>query len=383
MNRDALSAYTQEVLSFSLAGASQTPPARSLDSEHTARHVQRILRMMERSNAKNLVIFGAGTGELINSLAAQIMPNFEIIVCELNAHAARAVAKRIAPEVTLVSDSSPWALACLMGIHELVPPNALLMLNPELAPEKSRPPHQNLQRMLAGVTLKQIPEHTAQPDISAAAILSPQEPDLDLFFAQFPSWIKELCIVWDAEEIPAHQFQCACKLKQSAHPLDDFASQRNRMLSMCCGNHVLYLDGDECFHSWQLIPSLCSLDLEGFYFPRQTLFPDESHAKTGFGLWPDLQLRLFRNKSALHFTRPIHEKLAGLSGAVGIPLGLPIKHHSRLRKTESQLIEKLEKFDKTGNLSTSHRLNRDYPTLPCHVLQGKADSLLILPENPA
>ena len=229
------------------------------------------------------------------------------------------------------------------------------------------------------------------PDVSAAAILSPDEPELDAFFSQFPDWIKEIVVVWDAETIPDREFSCAVPIRHAAHPLDDFASQRNRMLEMCDTEWILYLDGDETFSEdvWSLFPGLMLIKrIQGVYFPRLTFYPDESCCKVGYGMWPDLQLRLFRKGDRVRFERPVHEKVTGLEGRVALALDAPILHHSRLRKSPDELAAKLRRFDEAADEALHHMLNDDYPHLgrehfPQASFIAGALQALLLEENPA
>ena len=222
-------------------------------------------------------------------------------------------------------------------------------------------------------------------------ILSPDEPDLDQFFGQFPDWVKEIVVVWDAESAPEREFACAAPILHFANPLKDFAAQRNRMLDECTGQWVLTLDGDEMLSEdvWGLLPA-CMLvkRMEACYFPRMTFYPDETRCKVGYGLWPDLQLRLFRNLDGMRFERPVHERLTGITGRTGLILDGPILHYSRLRKTPEQLAAKLRRFDEAGGDAISHVLSADYPTVS-RALMPEASFLmgslqmLLLEENPA
>ena len=139
---------------------------------------------------------------------------------------------------------------------------------------------------------------------------------------------------------------------------------------------------------WSLLPELLEQeDLNGFWFPRRTLYPDEEHAMAGLGLWPDLQLRLFRNRPNLRFTEPIHERLQGLTGPVAVPLDAAILHYSHLRKSPEMLKDKLRGFDQAVQEGYTHRLNSDYPHLPLSFFiseekAGGKTSLLVLEGNP-
>jgi len=228
------------------------------------------------------------------------------------------------------------------------------------------------------------------PDLSVGAILHPDEPELDAFFAQFPDWVREVVVIWDAETVPDREFACAAPVRHLARPLDDFSKQRNRMLDECTGEWLLYLDGDELFSedTWSLFTALLLIKrLAACYFPRMTLYPDESRCKVGFGLWPDLQLRLFRREPEIRFERPVHEKLTGVKGRTALVLDAPILHYSRMRKSPEVLEAKLKRFDAAGS-GPAHRLNDDYPTLERNRFAeasfvAGAIQVLLLEENPA
>jgi glycosyltransferase involved in cell wall biosynthesis len=198
-------------------------------------------------------------------------------------------------------------------------------------------------------------------------------------------------VLWDAEETPGRDFACAAPIRQLARPLDDFASQRNRVLDECDGDWVLFLDGDERFSEdvWGLLPAcLLVKRLTACWFPRMTLYPDESRCKAGYGLWPDLQLRLFRNEEGVRFTRPVHERLTGVEGRTALVLDAPILHYSRLTKSPEALAAKLKRFDAASGGGISHVLSDDYPTIPRSLLSEATFlvgslSMLLLEENPA
>ncbi len=123
-------------------------------------------------------------------------------------------------------------------------------------------------------------------------------------------------------------------------------------------------------------------------FPPHDIYPDDSHCKVGYGLWPDLQLRLFRNRESVRFERPIHEKLTGIEGRVALTLDAPILHYSRLRKTPEELTAKLKRFDEASGDTVQHVLNDDYPHLdrtqfPEASFIAGALQVLLLEENPA
>lgn len=108
----------------------------------------------------------------------------------------------------------------------------------------------------------------------------------------------------------------------------------------------------------QGIPS----SIDGILFPRRTFHPDANHTRIGFGLWPDLQLRLFRNRPGVRFEGHIHEKLVGLGEGIAILPGHSIRHFSQVTKDRLALEQRLAVFDEAAGHKL-HRLNEAYPRL--------------------
>jgi len=404
MSSTLIPRYTDAVLAFDFTDTqneAQTIPIPSKDD--VAAFTSRTLKIFNKSSATNCILFGLGTGAQALALDAELPENARLIVCESNRATARNFLEAH-PEwqegtsrASLITDISLWAQLYLLAQSGATTENSHTGINPDLG-EEDRTRFQALQRLFIKARSHQAINssylsHVAvqAPDLSVAAILSPDEPELDTFFAQFPDWVKEVVIIWDSEEVPNREFSCAAPIKHFAHPLEDFASQRNRMLKECEGEWVLYLDGDEMFSEdvWSLFTALLLIKrLEACYFPRMTFYPDDSHCKVGYGLWPDLQLRLFRNRESVRFERPIHEKLTGIEGRVALTLDAPILHYSRLRKTPEELTAKLKRFDEASGDTVQHVLNDDYPHLdrtqfPEASFIAGALQVLLLEENPA
>jgi len=404
MSTTLIPRYTQAVLEFDFKAkaadaALPTPPS----VEEIDAFVSRTVKLAEKSGAQFLILFGLGSGAQALALDKALPESGRLIVCESDTASARRFLKANPAwndnggRAQVIGDSSMWAQFYLLAMAGVSPKNAHTVLNPELSGDDKK--HlQSLQRIFLAARQHQAINssylsHVAvqAPDLCVGAILSPDEPNLAEFFAQFPDWIKEVVVVWDAEEVPAECPHCAVPVRHVAQPLTDFAAQRNRMLDECDGEWVLYMDGDELFSddTWSLFTCLLLIKrLEACYFPRMTFYPDENGVKVGFGLWPDLQLRLFRKHDGVRFERPIHEKLTGIEGRVALVLDAPILHYSRLRKTPEQLAAKLERFDKAGGETVRHLLNDEYPSLKrsefneVSFIEG-AIQVLLLEENPA
>ena len=147
------------------------------------------------------------------------------------------------------------------------------------------------------------------------------------------------------------------------------------MQDMVATDWLFYLDADERIPSRldERLPALTRLPgVHGIHFPRQTLFPDDRHFKVGYGLWPDLQLRLFRKGPGVRFERPIHEHVVGLPGRQAVFLDASILHLSRLLKQNDQIRAKLDAFNACG--APQHHLSEDYPVLPLEWLAGMGET---------
>ena len=398
---DLIEQYTAAVLEFAFRDDARPEPA--AETGDPAAFAERSLRLLAKSKAETLVLFGLMDGEHALALAAGLPDDARLLVCETDPATARAFLTAH-PEWNapgsrnmVIADTSPWAQLYLLALSGVRPDSVTLALNPAL-PEDKRAQYRNLQRLFVNARPHQAINSSylshvgvQAPDLSVGVILSPDEPDLDVFFGQFPDWVKEIVVCWDAAEAPEADFPCAAPVRHMAHPLDDFASQRNRVLDECTGDWVLFLDGDEMFSEdvWGLLPAcLLVKRLEACWFPRMTLYPDETRCKAGYGLWPDLQLRLFRNTESARFARPVHERLTGVTGRTALALDAPILHFSRLRKSPEALTAKLKRFDEAAGGAVSHVLNDDYPSIPrallpeASFLMGSL-SMLLLEENPA
>jgi hypothetical protein len=399
-------AYSSAVLSFSMeaeAGGYATVPARLHEHAALVRQIARISRPLGAGPATaasagqhgqpdqggHCVLLGVGRGEFARELAASLSPGTGFTVCETDGDQARTFARGL----PLLADASPVALAFTLISAGLTRPHAVCVLNPEVADEAALARLKTVQRLHAayaplalvapvggsadwppgtdtdspdGESLSPYPA----PRLTVAAILHPEEPGLPEFFAALPQTAFEAVVIWDAPSPPQSPPPCPIPVRHLAHALqNDFAAQRNRMLAACRGEWVLYLDGDE-----RLDPPLSALLPEflaqehcaGFAFPRLGVGP--SGVKIGWGLWPDLQLRLFRPGPDVRFVRPVHERLEGLSGPTGLVCGAFIRHLSDVLKDREALARKHALFDaaagSSGGSSGLHRQNREYPVLP-------------------
>ncbi|WP_051693808.1 hypothetical protein [Desulfohalovibrio reitneri] len=248
-------------------------------------------------------------------------------------------------------------------------PAPLALVNPELSPDERAGVAPLREAAVALPWLAVDASGGPTPNLTLAAILHPDEPGLDRFFAQIPAWVEQIAVVWDGRR--PHTFPDDPRLTDATRPLDDFAAQRNACLDLCAGEWVLFLDGDELLPDWgwkEVRRVLAAPPAEALALPRATLYPDAEHAKVGYGLWPDVQLRLFRRTESVRFERPVHERLTGHQGPAALLRSPAILHESRLRKTPEQILAKLDRFREAGG--PSHMLNPDYPSRPLVELPG-------------
>lgn len=301
----------------------------------------------------------------------------------------------------LIVDTSPRALLLLLSSLGLTLQNTLFYLNPCLEPGEANELRQTMQLVQRTRTASFIGKFGSdQPDLakpaasagqvtgaglggldsslnsleavgpaslSVLAILHPEEPQLEDFCRQIPPEVKELVIVWDSDQPVGKKLPLACPLLQISRPLNgDFAAQRNFALSLCSGKWVLALDGDErlAASAWQQILHISgNSDLAACFLPRLTLYPDNEHFRMGYGLWPDLQLRLFRRGPKVLFERPVHEILTGIAGPSALLPHAPIWHYSYTLKSRAELQQRLQVFNRAAGREV-HKLSAEYPHLP-------------------
>jgi len=393
---DLLFEYASEVLAFDFKDAPPVVVPSDPSPSAVTRMAERCAAAFTRSGKTHLVLLGLGSGTVAEALS-KLMPPGALFVCEQDLGLARLLLTKgrllwcqpdggCAP-ARLALDASPWALLFLLDRAGVDLSQIMVLPNPELPPaEKAR--LRLLELLLTRSEAVTLPGSALLPKLSAAAILSPDEPGLPQFFAQLPNWLFELAIVWDADVIPDIPVPQDFPVWQSAHRLErDFSAQRNLMLAACRGDFVLYLDADEGFssHDWDVLPRLCAVPgVGGWLFPRVTLYPEPDRVLTGFGLWPDMQLRLFRRTQELCFFNPVHERLTGLCGRQGLALDLELVHLSRIRKSEAELRRKLQGFDEAGTGLVRHALSVEYPSVPRDLVSPRASSVqrgLLLPSE--
>ncbi len=360
----------------------------SLPQQDVERHALRLSRAGQRAPEGHVALLGLGSGVLARELAQRLPQETPFTVLDVRPERVQALLTHApqlldwwqdAPQRQILADSSPWSLLLMLhargALSRLVP-----LRNPELAAACNNQDYARLQKMFLLVKEERLQPSSGdqRPRVSAAAILRPDEPGLDAFFAQFPAWLHELVVVWDAAALPAHAYAPLPMLREVARPLnEDFGAQRNAMLKACAGVWIFFLDGDERFApgSWDALQELTGQDhVHSYWFPRRTFYPDKQHAMAGMGLWPDLQLRLFRNTPQLRFANRLHERLQGLRGGAAIVPWLPIEHLNQVERSEDQIRAKLAFFSQAGGIR--HQRSRDYPRLPLCFFQQQENAAL-------
>ncbi|MBI9111029.1 glycosyltransferase [Maridesulfovibrio ferrireducens] len=380
--------YSKQILSFKLEGQKQDNAV--VKSCETEAIVQKHLQFATKSGSSSIILFGAGDGKLADDLAKSKPEWMKFVICDLypeniqKLSDSNFVLDANNSNSHLLVDSSIWAIFMLLIQYGFTAEKSHLILNPCIQGE-SKKKHQSLQKLFSGCNHIQIPEHfDTDVKISAAAIVSPDEPDLNSFISSFPAWLYELVLIWDCtnySDIPGISCDSDIKIVNICNPLNnDFASQRNVMLNHCRGDWIIYLDADERFlnKDWELLKRIASYkQCEGWYFPRLTFYPDKDYCRMGYGLWPDLQLRFFRKSSKIKFINKVHEQIVGLEGQTGIIAGSPIRHLTHLIKNRDEIESKLANFNNATAGKFNHKLGSEFPKLASDLLKPQKNVPLL------
>jgi len=116
---------------------------------------------------------------------------------------------------------------------------------------------------------------------------------------------------------------------------NNFAAYKNNLNSHCSGDWIFQIDADEYPDSY-LVESLPSVladnnqRVEAIWVPRINEVNGLTQHHTDKWRWtvndkgwvnfPDYQLRLYRNKEHIHWTKPVHEQLVGYKGFAKLPV---------------------------------------------------------------
>lgn len=383
-------AYTGEVLGWSLGGEGGERPPVEENSENAARAAERALRLHAAGKRSHMILLGAGDGSLAALLREKLPENQLLLVLETDVDAARRVRPRLKERrhTALGADSSFWALLSLVCGAGLEPERCTICRNPAVSGKEGEA-LRAWERLFTAGRFLPLPETRDAPPLSLLCMLHPEEPDLAEFFAHLPAWAHEVCVLWDgapsvsgaAADTAARR--CPAPLRMASRPLGaHFGEQRNALLALCRTDWCLYLDADERFaeRDWSIVRRLPALPgAGGALFPRWTFEGDENHVRMGRGLWPDVQLRLFRRAPGLRFEGAVHESLTGLEGHLVLAAS-PILHYSHVRKAGADLARRLEIFDQAAG-EARHRLSAEYPRLPVaffQKLRGDSEERLFL-----
>jgi len=177
-------------------------------------------------------------------------------------------------------------------------------------------------------------------------------------------------------------------VRHLARPLEgDFSAQRNAVLAACTTEWVLFLDGDERLDAaaWAMLPAMLRGPAAAYALPRWTLMGTEASCRAGFGLWPDVQVRLFRVGAGTRFENRVHERVRGLEGPCALALTVHLEHYSHLWKDSETLAGKLRTFDAAAGRQSMHVLSAEYPVVDCALLGAleacpPSGTVLLLPD---
>ena len=133
--------------------------------------------------------------------------------------------------------------------------------------------------------------------------------------------------------------------------LNDFATQKNYLKSMCSGDYSFNLDADEMASRW-LMKNIHGIleenEIDLVYLPRINTVDGltQQHAQhwgwsineEGWVNFPDWQGRIFKNRPNIKWERPVHEMLVGFQTYAHLPIEKPfcMLHHKTIDKQEQQ-----------------------------------------------
>lgn len=369
--------YTSEIVSWRLGRTETVRTAFPPEPARVAGQVERVLRHL--AGRRDVALVGLGAGRLAAALAEALPEEVALTVLDAAPEAVRRLLA--AGELAwlqaegsrqLLVDTSAMALFCLVVGAGISPATTLVTVTPEVGGSDEHRELAQWRRLFLGSRPAPGPaSETALPRPTLAVLARPDEPDLPGFFAAAAGLADRAVVLWDAGEVPAAAREAEALgvpvIHLARRLADDFAAQRNALLAACAGPWILSLDPDErpgpgfgpALRRLMAMPGV-----GGAFFPRLTLYPDAGRAKVGYGLWPDVQLRLFRTTAAgPRYVRPVHERLEGLAGRAALALDAPLHHYNRLLADRAAVLAKLAGFDAAAGRPT-HRLNLDYPSLP-------------------
>jgi hypothetical protein len=142
-------------------------------------------------------------------------------------------------------------------------------------------------------------------------------------------------------------------IKYYKRPLNnDFASQKNYLFSKCTKDYIVNLDADEIIYEDFInnVKEILKLNpsVEAFWVPRWNEvkgITDEWISKWRWTIdekfrinWPDLQMRIIKNKPEIQWVNPVHEQLSGYASYASLPHDVPycIYHIKSMEKQLKQ-----------------------------------------------
>lgn len=133
---------------------------------------------------------------------------------------------------------------------------------------------------------------------------------------------------------------------------NDFSAQKNYLFSKCTQEYIINLDADEMIYEDFIsnVKEIIKLNpsVEAFWVPRWNEvkgITDEWIARWRWTIdekfrinWPDLQMRIIKNKPEIKWVNPVHEQLAGYKTYASLPHEVPycIYHIKTMEKQTKQ-----------------------------------------------
>lgn len=143
------------------------------------------------------------------------------------------------------------------------------------------------------------------------------------------------------------------KLKVIGFPLnDDFATFKNNLKNHAQGIFIFQIDADEIPHEY-LVANMNKLleankEVDLFFVPRINTvsgLTSEHVKKWGWNLneegwvnWPDVQTRIYRRTSEIHWVGKVHERIVGYNTMSILPTEevFSLKHPKDIKRQEKQ-----------------------------------------------
>ncbi len=139
---------------------------------------------------------------------------------------------------------------------------------------------------------------------------------------------------------------------EQRHLMKDFAGQKNYLRKMCSGDYIFNIDADE-LPTKQLIGNLKSIletnpKIDLLLVPRINTVEGLTDEHVRYWGWqvndrgwinfPDWQPRIHRNRSNIHWTKPVHEIMEGYAEYSFLPTEPEycLTHHKTIDRQEKQ-----------------------------------------------